>query len=115
MRPHQHVDGLDLSPILTGAGSLRREALFWHYPHFNQHPESFPSGVIRQGDWKLIEAYESNEVSLFNLADDVGETKNRAGENPAKVKELQEALARWRHDVDADPMRPNPQYHGSRK
>lgn len=113
-RPHQHKDGVDLTPILAATGGLNREALFWHYPHYNQHPQSFPSGVVRHGDWKLIEAYESRDVSLFNLADDLGETKDLSADNPAKTEELLSALEAWRHDVGADPMRPNPEYRAGK-
>ncbi len=35
-------------------------------------------------------------MQLYNLADDPGETKNLAADNPAKVKELQAVLARMR-------------------
>ena len=112
LRPHQHVDGQSLVPVLTG-GSLDRDAIYWHYPHYNQHPQSFPSGVIRAGDWKLIEAYDSGELSLYNLADDLGETTNLAKKNPSKAEELHAKLKAWRAEAGADPMRTNPEYIGS--
>lgn len=110
LRPHQHIDGESLVPILTGHGHLKRDALYWHYPHYNQHPQSFPSGVIRAGDWKLIEAYETGELLLYNLADDIGETNNLSAEEPARVTGLHAKLKAWRQNVGADPMRPNPQF-----
>ena len=109
-QPHQHVDGVNLEPILSGEGKLNRKAIYWHYPHYNRHPSAFPSGVIRAGDWKLIEAFETGELSLYNLADDIGETKDLAKENPAKVAELHNMLRRWRAETGADPMRSNPEY-----
>ena len=112
LRPHQHVDGQSLVPVLTG-GSLDRDAIYWHYPHYNQHPQSFPSGVIRAGDWKLIEGYDSGELSLYNLADDLGETTNLAKKNPSKAEELHAKLKAWRAEAGADPMRTNPEYMGS--
>ena len=114
-RPHQHVDGKNLVPLLTGKGSLQREAIYWHYPHYNRHPHSFPSAVVRAGDWKLIQAFETGKVSLFNLADDLGETTDLASEDPAQAKKLQALLTNWQRDVGADPMRPNPQYTGARR
>jgi arylsulfatase A-like enzyme len=110
LRPHQHVDGHSLVPVLTGRGGLQREAIYWHYPHYNQHPHSFPSGVVRAGDWKLIEAFETGELSLFNLAEDLGESHDLSPERPAKTAELHQRLKAWRKRVGADPMRPNPQY-----
>lgn len=113
-RPYQHVDGKNLEPILDGSGTLTRDALFWHYPHYNQHPESFPSGVIRSGDWKLIESYETGKLSLYNLADDLGETTDMSDRQPAVTKRLQQRLKQWRAEVGADPMTKNPQYQMSK-
>ncbi|MEQ8786995.1 MAG: sulfatase [Pirellulaceae bacterium] len=111
-RPHQHADGVSLVPVLTGQGDLQRDALYWHYPHYNQHPQSFPSGVIRAGDWKLIENFETGELSLYNLADDQGESTNLANRHADRAAELHRRLNAWRRDVGADPMRPNPEYQG---
>lgn len=114
LRPFQHLDGESLVPILTGKGSLERDAIYWHYPHYNKHPQSFPSGVIRSGNWKLIEAYETGKRSLYNLTEDLGETRDLAEMNPEKAAELYQKLKAWRNEVGADPMKPNPQYEGSR-
>ncbi|MCO8124556.1 sulfatase [Stieleria sp. TO1_6] len=110
LRPHQHLDGMNLVPILTGSGGIDRDAIYWHYPHYNQHPQSFPSGVIRAGDWKLLESYETGELSLYNLANDLGETNDLAAKAPDKVVRLHAKLKAWRESVGADPMRPNPEY-----
>ncbi|MDA0350022.1 MAG: sulfatase [Verrucomicrobia bacterium] len=112
-RPQQHMDGVDLSPVLKGQGKVKREALFWHYPHYNQHPSSFPSGVIRKGDWKLIENYDTGELELYNLSADIGETSNLAKKEKKKTRELLNELNAWRAEVDADPMRANPLYEGN--
>jgi arylsulfatase A len=111
-RPQQHLDGIDLSPVLADQGRVDREALFWHYPHYNQHPESFPAGVIRKGDWKLIEKYDIGELELYNLKTDIGETSNLAKKEKKKARELLAELRAWRTEVGADPMRPNSLYEG---
>lgn len=113
-RPHQHVDGRDLAPVLTGLGKLKRDAIYWHYPHYNQHPQSFPSGVVRAGNWKLIEAFETGRLSLYDLSNNIGETNNLAEKQPAKVAQLHAMLKAWRREVGADPMKPNPEYNGTR-
>lgn len=113
-RPFQHLDGESLEPVLTGQGQLGRDALYWHYPHYNQHPQSFPSGVIRAGEWKLVEAFETGKRSLYNLASDLGETTDLAEQNPEKATELYGHLKAWRDRVGADPMLPNPEYTGEK-
>ncbi|QEG00319.1 Arylsulfatase [Stieleria maiorica] len=109
-RPHQHVDGVSLVPVLSGTGSLNRDAIYWHYPHYNQHPQSFPSGVVRAGKWKLIEAFEAGDVALYDLDNDIGEQHDLSQSHPEKTAELLQSLLDWRRQVGADPMRPNPQY-----
>ena len=52
---------------------------------------------MRDGDWKFIRRYTRKPdsydglVELFNLKDDLGESKNLAAEMPEKVAELDQA------------------------
>ena len=69
--------------------------------------------MIRAGDWKLIEAFETGELSLYNLASDLGEATDLSHKQPVKVAELHAKLQAWREQVGADPMRPNPEYEVS--
>ncbi len=110
LRPNQHLDGLNLLPLLRGEGSLGRRALFWHYPHYNDHPSSVPSSVIRKGPWKLIQTFEPEGVELYNLAEDLSEVRNLAPEQPALAAELRRELDAWRCEVRAEMMQPNPDY-----
>ncbi len=109
-RPHQHQDGVNLQPLLTGDRPLAPRSLFWHYPHYNEHPSSVPSSVIRKGGWKLIETLDPEGIELYHLTDDIGETKNLADIQKAKVAELSRELEAWREGVGAELMKPNPDY-----
>jgi arylsulfatase A len=111
--PLQHLDGVDLTPVLKNQGQVDRDAIFWHYPHYNQHPESFPSGVIRKGDWKLIEKFDTGELELYDLATDEGEQDNLASKRPRLAQNLLSEMRAWRQEVGADPMRPNTLYEGN--
>ena len=109
--PNQHVDGLDLSQLVQGkVTSLNRQSLFWHFPHYNEHPSSVPSSVIRKGAWKLIETFDPAGLELYNLEQDLSEANNLATSNPEKLAELRGELEAWRVDVGAEMMRPNPDY-----
>ena len=47
--------------------------------------------AIRMGDWKLLVGAGGKQKEadqLYNLAEDIGETRNLAAEKPEKVKEL---------------------------
>ena len=111
--PNQHVDGVNLQPVLTGAGSLPDRALFWHFPHYNDHPSSVPSSVIRKGDWKLIETFDPEGLELYDLAHDLSESKDLAVTESVKLTELRLELDAWRKQVGAEMMHPNPDYDPS--
>lgn len=114
-RPNQHQDGVNLQPVLGGEGRLPARSLFWHYPHYNEHPSSVPSSVIRKGPWKLIETFDPDGIELYNLAADLSETKNLATTEAAKVDELRRELDAWRKEVGAEMMKPNPDYDPTAK
>lgn len=96
----QTVDGASLVPLLKQAGPLRRDTIYWHYPHY--HPGgATPYGAIREGDWKLIEFFEDNHIELYNLREDIGEKDNLAMKLPDKAKQLRGKLHAWRAKVGA--------------
>lgn len=112
-RSHQHLDGVNLRPLLDGSGALAERSLYWHYPHYNDHPSSVPSSVIRKGDWKLIETFDPEGIELYNLSTDVGEADNLADTETARAAELLRELEAWRRAVGAERMLPNPDYDPS--
>ncbi len=113
LRPDQHRDGVSLEPLLTGTAGIAARSLFWHYPHYNTHPSSVPSSVIRTGPWKLIETFDPESVELYNITDDLSETRNLAEEKRELVRDMRRELDAWRRDVGAEMMRPNPDYDPS--
>ena len=75
-------------------------ALYWHYPLDRPHfLKGRSSGAVRDGDWKLIEFYDTDEVELYSLKDDVGESKNLAKTRPSKTAELHSKLIEWRRQL----------------
>jgi arylsulfatase A-like enzyme len=102
------ADGVSLLPLLKGGG-LKREALYWHYPHY-ANQGSRPGGAVRAGDYKLIEFYEDGRRELYDVAKDVSETRNLIADRPELAKELAAKLDAWRKEVGARMMTPNPNY-----
>ena len=104
------LDGVNLLPFLTGKKSGRpHETLYWR---LGEHM------AIRKGDWKLVKTGEGplkeantssfNDLSnaeLYNLAEDIGETKNLAPTHPEKVRELAADWQRWNKKL-AKPLWP---------
>jgi arylsulfatase A-like enzyme len=96
------LDGVNLLPHLKGP-QIRppHETLYWR---FGQQM------AIRSGDWVLVRydtAVEADVKSgkkgkgpvtgarLYNLAEDIGQTKDLAAAQPDRVRQMQEAWDRW--------------------
>jgi uncharacterized sulfatase len=108
MPANQACDGVSLVPLFASpAGSLNRKTLYWHLPHYHH---STPASAIRQGNWKLIEFYETGTIELYDLSHDVSEANNLAETEPDRAKNLKAELARWRERVGARMPKPNPKY-----
>ena len=99
LRPAQHLDGVDLTPLLKG-GELGARSLYWHYPHYHGSANR-PSASVRKGDYKLVRWYEDGTEELFNLADDLAETTDLADRQKPKRRELSADLDRWLKSVKA--------------
>jgi uncharacterized sulfatase len=109
--PGPAVDGMSLLPLLRQDGDLERDELYWHYPAYHH---SRPAGAVRQGRWKLIEFFDDDALELYDLEQDVGETKNLAKVNAEKARSLQKDLSRWRSLVRADMPERNRNYDPKR-
>jgi len=110
------IDGLSLLPLLRKTGTLNRQAIYWHYPHY--HSSSIgPCGAVRVGDYKLLEWFDeticgpSNRFELYNLKIDIAEQNNLAEKMPGKTGQLSDMLANWRKKVGAQIMTPNPDFN----
>jgi arylsulfatase A-like enzyme len=119
-RPNQPLDGLSLVSIFRDPkGRLGRDALYWHFPGYLQAKGSdwrtTPVGVVRAGDFKLMEFFETARLELYNLKEDLGEKHNLADRMPGKAKELHAKLVAWREALHAAMPRPkNPMTRPSR-
>ena len=107
--PEQHVDGVDLTPVITGQGSIPERPLYWHYPHYSNQGGK-PGAAVRLGNFKLIEFFEDHRVELYDLSADPGEYTNLAEQLPQQRDELLRMLHRWQVSTGAEGMDPNPGY-----
>jgi arylsulfatase A-like enzyme len=119
-QPEKPLDGVNLLPYVTGAAtSTPHEVLFWRFG--NQM-------AVRKGDWKLTLAAprppagspaaaleddprpragrrrrtaRNATAQLYNLVQDIGESKDLSAENPDKVKELKDVWDKWNAELMA--------------
>ena len=121
---NQPIDGLSIVPLLRGGETLHRDALFWHFPAYLQaykrrgnegardpYFRTRPVGVIRMGNWKLLQYFEDGELELYNLNNDIGEKRNVAPLYPEIRNRLYKRMKQWRKEIKAPiPTKLNPYY-----
>ena len=86
------LDGKSLLPIYKKK-KFEERPLFWHIASTYKNP---PSSIIRKGKWKLIQFLNDGNIELYNLEEDLAETKNLASENTELTKGLVNELTSWR-------------------
>ena len=116
----QILDGQSIVPLLKQTKDLNRDAIFWHFPAYLEAKggtwRTTPVGVIRSGDWNLLEFFEDGNLELYNLRNDISEKHNLAGQKPQIAAELHKLLKNWRKSVCARvPTEPNPKYNPNSK
>jgi arylsulfatase A-like enzyme len=102
------IDGVSFVPLLRQEGDYPRDrSLFWHFPNCwgPKGPGIGPSSTVRHGDWKLIYYHADQSYELFNLAEDLGEQRNRAKDEPSVRRQLAGELARYLESVEAQMPR----------
>ena len=100
------LDGVSLMGLCKG-GSLAARPLFWHFPNYTNQGGR-PAGAVRQGTWKLVEQFEDGALELYDLANDIGESRNMAAAQGDRARAMQRELAAWRQRVGAQMGTPNP-------
>ena len=108
MPAQQVFDGESLVPLMrASSATLKRDAIFQHVPGYLgmgvDQWRTTPVSLVQAGDWKLMEYLEDGRLELYNLREDIGESKNLAATMPGKTKELHAKLVAWRAAVKA-PM-----------
>lgn len=127
------LDGKSLVRLFKGEKDLVQRALFWHFPGYldnsdlgsrDQDFRTRPVSALRKGGWKLLLYHEewmldggrdkiasNNAVELYNLKNDIGETKNLTNSNPEKRDEMLDELFTIMKQSGAEmPSQKNPSY-----
>ncbi len=85
------LDGISFAATLLGQGTqARHEYLYWEFY------EVGGSQAVRQGDWKAVRLNLTNNkpevFELYDLATDLGETRNVAAANPEIARRLRSLM-----------------------
>lgn len=120
--PNGEFDSVSAWDALQG-GRSQREEIYCHFPHGGRAQAAsidgfLPGTYIHRGDWKLIRFYAdqddgSDRLELYNLKDDVGESKNLVGQYPEIVKEMNAKISDYLLRTEAVVPVRNPDYRVS--
>jgi arylsulfatase A-like enzyme len=92
-QPVSGRDGISLKPTLVDARPVEHGPLYWEF-----YERGFQQAVRKQ-DWKLIKS-STGTLELYNLAQDIGEDHNLAGDRPEVVMELLPLLTEMRTESE---------------
>nr|AEH26503.1 arylsulphatase [uncultured Acidobacteria bacterium A11] len=120
-----HLDGVSLAPLLRGSGEPAERSLIFHMPLYDLRWGATPCAVVRRGDWKLIEHFGDRfdaegkyvsgpHVELFQLRDDLGETRDLAAREPARRQALLDELHAYLGSCGAEIPGANPHHEPAR-
>jgi arylsulfatase len=97
------IDGIDLTPLLTGASEASGRDTFYYYANYKLM-------AVRKGDMKLVlpgpPGPGEEKAMLYDVNADPGETADLAAERPTVVAELQQLAEQARKDLGDGPKRP---------
>jgi arylsulfatase A-like enzyme len=92
--PGVKLDGFDMLPIFTGTEKSPRTEMFW---------QRRGDKAVRVGKWKWIESEKG--AGLFDLAADLGETKDLSNDKPDVLANVKGRWEAWRKEMDASEPR----------
>ena len=71
--------------------------------HDHLHWETKLMWAAMRGDWKLVGRFWEETPELYNIRDDIGETRDLASQYPGKVRELTSLHAAWQREHYPNP------------
>ena len=106
-------DGESFVPLIWGKDYRRKKPMFFHFPLYlggeglpsyrgkENYWRAVPLTIIMEDKWKLIKYYEFDKVELFNLENDISETKDLSAVDINKKTVLLNQLNEWVEKINA--------------
>lgn len=91
------LDGVDVRAALAGEPFQRARPLYYefHFGQFGREIDMSPMLAVRDGDWMLLCNKGGADTELYDVANDLGQRRDRAAEEPERAKEMRRALVGW--------------------
>src|SRR5690606_12910460 len=83
------TEGISILPTLLGKEKqqVKHDYLYWEF-----HEDQYSHQAVRKGKWKAVRKDPKGPIALFNLENDISETKDLSEDNGALVTEMEEIM-----------------------
>ena len=105
----EDIEGGSLMPLLSGASdqiNRSREELVLHFPSGSGQATFRPMSVLYLDDYKLVKLYDTEEIQLFNIREDIGEQNNIARLMPDQTNQMHSLMLSYMDDVGVTDFAP---------
>jgi arylsulfatase A-like enzyme len=100
LHPENHIDGFSFAPLLANKDYKRPAPIFWHSPKARPYSTGdYNCSAVVQGKYKLLEWYQDNRVELFDVENDISESKDISADYPEVKKQLLKSLHEWKKEA----------------
>ncbi len=100
MKAPENTDGISYLPTLLGQEKKQKKHSYLYWEFYEMGGKQ----AVRKGNWKAVRLkVHSNRnapLELYNLAEDLGETKNLAAKYPEIVKEMEKLMVSSRTESE---------------
>ena len=100
------TDGISILPVLMGKSTLEHEYLYFEL-QLDGWNRKMPDGgfrqAIRMGKWKGVRYGTASETELYDLENDLHETRNLSAEYPEITKRINQLFMEARTDTEGFP------------
>ncbi|MHC5024085.1 MAG: arylsulfatase [Planctomycetota bacterium] len=97
IEPPAGLDGISLAPALKDRAAVQREHeyLYWEYSGHR---------AVRLGDWKAVRRRKGTSIELYDLADDLAESRDVAAEHADVVAQIEHIFRTGRTESADFPL-----------
>ena len=84
--PATRLDGRDVLGVISGRSAAPRRSLYFRYRNHS---------ALRDGSWKIVRENDAAPWQLYDLGNDLGESRNLATQEPEVVRRLETLFESW--------------------
>jgi arylsulfatase A-like enzyme len=102
-----HTDGISFVPTLKGEEQTPHEFLYWEFNENIHLQKGEYKQAVRMGKWKGIYYINDDRFELYDLNDDIAETRNVANENLEIVSQIRRIMKEQHTPSERFPLLKN--------